>query len=72
MRFAAGRIAELAPNRHEDRVRQNIRRRNPGGVRDADAEIADDFRKRKVDDRLVETAEEGTKNNGSKNPPAKI
>ncbi len=55
--FAPVEVAELAVERAGDRGGEQVRRHDPGEVRDA-AEVADDRRERRRDDRLVERREE--------------
>ena len=55
--LAAVEIAELAVERTRDRRGQQVRRDDPGEMLDP-AEIADDRRQRRRDDRLVERREE--------------
>ena len=55
--LAAVQVAELAVDRRGDRGRQQVRRDHPRQVLDA-AEVADDRRQRRGDDRLVEGRQE--------------
>ena len=68
--LAADRVAELAPDGHEDRVGDDIGGRDPCGGGDGDIEARDDLRQREVDDGLVEASEKRTDDNGCKHQPS--
>ena len=55
--LAAEQVAELAGQRRRDRVGDQVRRDDPGHVRPT-AEVADDGRQRRRDDRLVERGQQ--------------
>ena len=55
--LAAVQVAELAVQRRHDRLRQQVRGDDPREVLEA-AEVADDRRQRRRDDRLIERGEQ--------------
>ena len=70
--FSADSVSQFSPNRHENRIGQNISRGNPAGGRNGNAEIADDFRQGQINNRLVQPAQKCADNDGQQYPPAQI